>query len=231
MFRSSGYWFAALLVAAGFAFWPFYLSRLNEDIDAYTHFHAVVATAWCVLLIVQPFLIRAGRRDLHRRIGALSYLIAPLVLVASTLLANLRFRAMDEAKFAAEAANLFLPLQAVVLFGLAYVLAMVWRKTPALHARFMIATGLVLIDPVVGRLVPFYGPRLPHPLVNEAITYGLTDAILLALLWRPRMPPRQRRLFAAGAAAFPIAHAGWFTLAQSPAWVPFAAWFRALPLT
>ncbi len=138
---------------------------------------------------------------------------------------------MDETKFAAEAANLYLPLQAIVLFGLGYALAMVWRKTPALHARFMIATGLVLIDPVVGRLIGFYGPPLPHPLVNQAITYGLTDTILLALLWRPRMPPRQRRLFAVGAAAFPLVHLGWFTLAQSPAWVPFAAWFRALPLT
>ena len=45
-FGTSGYWFAALLVAAGFAFWPRYLGRLDEAIDPYTHFHAIVATAW-----------------------------------------------------------------------------------------------------------------------------------------------------------------------------------------
>lgn len=230
MFRSSGLWFAALLVAAGFAFWPRYLGRLNEDIDPYTHFHAAVATAWCLLLIVQPFLIRAGRRDLHRRVGALSYGIAPLVLVASTLLAHQRFRAMDEATFSAEAANLYLPLSAVLLFGVSYALAMAWRRTQALHARFMIATGLVLIDPVLGRLIGFYGPPLPHPLLNQAITYGSTDLILLALLWRPRMGARQRLVYAAGAAVFPLAHLGWFTLAQGPRWTSFAAWFRALPL-
>lgn len=230
-FGTSGYWFAALLVAAGFAFWPRYLGRLNEAIDPYTHFHAIVATAWCGLLIVQPFLIRAGRRDLHRKIGALSYAIAPLVLIASTLLAHARFRAMDEARFASEAANLFLPLSAVVLFGLSWTLAMVFRKTQALHARFMIATGLVLIDPVVGRLLFYYGPPLPRPLLYQAITFGATDLILLALVWRPPLAPRLRRRFVAGAAAFPLAHLAWFTVVQGPRWVPVASWFRGLPLT
>ncbi len=42
MFRTSGYWFAALFVASVFAFWPRYLSRLGEGIDGYTHFHAAV---------------------------------------------------------------------------------------------------------------------------------------------------------------------------------------------
>jgi hypothetical protein len=231
MFRSSGYWFAGLLVAAGFAFWPKYLGRLNEHLDPYTHFHAIVATAWCGLLIVQPFLIRAGRRELHRKLGALSYAIAPLLLVASTLLANARFRAMDEATFASEAASLYLPLSAVFLFGLSYALAMIYRKTQALHARFMIATGLVLVDPVVGRVLFFYAPPLPHALLYQAITFGSVDLILLALLWRPPLGPRLRRTFMAGAAAFPAAHLGWFTVAQSRLWLPLARWFRALPLT
>lgn len=124
MFRNSGYWFLALLLAAGFAFWPHYLSRFEEDIDSYTHFHAAVPTAWCLLLIVQPFLIRTGRRALHRRLGALSYALALLLVVASMLLAHARFQAMDAATFAAEADALYLPVQAVVLFGLAYALAM-----------------------------------------------------------------------------------------------------------
>ncbi len=95
----------------------------------------------------------------------------------------------------------------------------------------MIATGLVLIDPVVGRLIFYYGPPLPNPLVAQAITYGSTDLILFALLWRPRMTARQRLLFAAGAAVFPVAHLAWFTVAQGRLWTPVASWFRALPLT
>lgn len=85
-----------------------------------------------------------------------------------------------------------------------------------------------MIDPVLGRLIAFHGPPLANPLHYQLITYGLTDVILLALLWRPPLVPRQRRAFAAGAVAFPLAHLGWFTLAQGPLWLPFAAWFRAL---
>jgi hypothetical protein len=231
VFRTSGYWFAALLVASVFAFWPRYLSRLGEGIDGYTHLHAAVATVWCLLLVVQPFLIRAGRRDLHRRLGALSWVVGPLLVVASLLLTSARFRAMDAPTFAKEAPNMFLPLHAVVLFAWAWAFAMAFRRTTAVHARFMIATALVLLDPVGGRLLFYYGPPVANPMHVQIVTFGLADLVLLALLWRPRMAPRQRRIYLAGAALFPLVHIGWFTLAQGPEWRPFAAWFRALPLT
>ena len=231
MFRTSGYWFAALLVAAGFAFWPRYLSRLGEPIDRYTHVHAAVATLWCVLLIVQPFLIRGQRRVLHRRLGALAWVVGPLVVVASVLLAHARFRAMAPATFEVEAPNLYLPLQASVTFAWAWSLAMAFRRSQPLHARFMIATGLTLLDPVVGRLLGFYAPPFANPLHYQVVTFGLCDVALFALLFRPRMAPRQRRTFALGAAVFPLVHLGWFTLAQGPMWRRAAAWFRDLPLT
>lgn len=231
MFRTSGYWFAALLVAAGFAFWPRYLSRLGEPIDRYTHFHAAVATVWCLLLIAQPFLIRGNRRAAHRNLGALAWIVGPLLVAASLLLTHARFRAMDAATFAIEAPSMYLPLQATVTFACAWALAMAFRRNQPLHARFMIATGLTLLDPVVGRVLGFYGPPFPNPLHYQVVTFGLCDLILLALLFRPRMAPRQRRIYALGAAVFPLVHLGWFTFAQRPAWFPIAEWFRGLPLT
>ena len=59
----------------------------------------------------------------------------------------------------------------------------------------------------------------------------LSAPVLLALLERPRMTPRQRRFYMLGAAIFPMVHFGWFTVAQRPAWMRVAEWFRALPLT
>lgn len=231
MFRNSGYWFAALLVASGFAFWPRYISRLGTPIDGYTHLHAAIATLWCVLLIVQPFLIRSGRRELHRKLGALAWVVGPLLVVASLLLTNARFRALDPATFAAEAHNMYLPVQAIVTFAWAWALAMAFRRTQAVHARFMIATGLTLLDPVVGRLLFYYGPPIANPVHIQLVTFGLADLILLGLLLRPRMAPRQRRVYALGAAFFLLVHLGWFTLAQGPGWRSVAAWFRDLPLT
>jgi hypothetical protein len=228
-FRRSAYGYIVLLILAGFAFWPLYLSRLGKGIDRYTHWHAVLAVGWCGLLIAQPLLMPRHVR-LHRRIGSLSYFLAPLFAAASLLLAHARFQAMDLQKFYQEAATLFLPLSAVLLFSVSYCLAMYYRRTLALHARFMILTGLPMIDPVLGRILAFYFPAFPNPLLIQTITFGLTDLIVLGLLLRPVMSTENRLKYGLPAMLFPAAHFGWFTVAQAPAWLPFASWFRGLPL-
>jgi uncharacterized membrane protein YozB (DUF420 family) len=231
VFPNSGYYFIALLVAAVAAFWPKYVSRPFGSVDAYTHAHAIAMVLWCGLLIVQPLLIKTGRRSLHRGLGATSYVLAPCVLVASVLLAHFRFRSMDEATFAAEAPSLYLPLSGFALFGACYAAAMVWRRTPAVHARFMIGTALTTLDPVVGRLLFFYLPPLPHYLLYQAVTFGGTDALIAFLARKDRGLPQVRWAFPAMLAVFAVTHLLWFTLAQSTLWRPVAAWFRSLPLT
>ena len=225
----AAYGYVALLLLAAVAFWPRYLSRPVGEIDPYTHAHAAVALAWVFLLIGQPLLLRR-HRSLHRRIGRLSYVLAPLFVLASLLLAHARFRAMDGATFQGEAPSLFLPLSAVALFGISYTFAIVHRHTAQLHGRFMIATGLPMIDPVLGRVLYYYGPQLANPLHYQLITFGLTDLILVVLLVRPALPRPLLRAFLYPALAFPIAHLAWFTVVQGPGWLPVASWFRSLPL-
>jgi hypothetical protein len=181
------------------------------------------------LLITQPLLL-PRHREAHRRLGAISYVLARAFGIASLLLAHARFRAMDDAKFYQEAASLYLPLSAVVLFTVSYALAMYYRRTMALHARFMILTGLPMIDPVLGRVLFFYGPSLPHPLLYQAITFGLTDLVVIGLLVRPHLRPSLRLKYGLATILFVAAHLGWFTFAQSITWLPIAAWFRRLPL-
>lgn len=231
MFRNSGYYFMALLGAGVAAFWPRYISRSPGEVDAYTHVHAAAMVAWCALLIVQPFLIRARRLSVHRGLGSVSYAVAAAVVASSILLAHYRFGSMDEATFAAEARNLYLPLSAVVLFGIAYAGGILYRRKPELHARFMIGTSLPMIDPVLGRVLAFYFPPLPDYLYYQAVTYGLTDVILLSLVLRDRGRAQGRRAFAALLVVFVTTHALWFTWAQSDRWSGVASWFRGLPLT
>jgi hypothetical protein len=228
---NAGYYFLALFGGAILAFWPHYLSRLPGGGDAYTHIHAVVAVAWCALLIAQPLLIRARRHDLHRRLGTMSRVVAPLFVIAALLLAHYHTLAIDDPRFVSRAPSLFLGLSATVQFAVAYGLALRFRQTAALHARFMIATGLTMIDPVVVRVLSFYAPPFSHPLMYQVFGYGLCDLVLLLLLWRPSLSARNRRIFAAGAAIFPACHLAWFTVVQGPLWAAFTAWFRALPLT
>ena len=229
IFRHAGLFFLALFIGALFAFWPNYLSRLPND-DVFAHVHASLAVLWCGLLITQPWLIRTRRLALHRRLGAASKVIAPLFVAGAVLLAHHRFRIMTDATFATEAPGLFLGLGAAVVFAVSYALALRFKKTQALHARFMIATGLTMIDPVLVRLIGYYGPALSHPLLYQVFGYGLTDLLLLILVFRPTISAKDRTIFIKGVLIFPIAHLAWFTIVQGPWWVPFATWFRALPL-
>jgi len=193
--------------------------------------HAFAMLAWSLLLVVQPFLIRARRRPLHRALGALSYVLAPLVIVSALLVAHLRFKTMSPVVFLAEARNLFLPVSAVFLFGVCWGLGMVYRRVTLLHSAFMVCTGLTMIDPIFGRIMFFYLPPLPNFFLYQAITFGATDLILLWLALGPDRELQSRWAFGTMVKIFLPVHFLWFTLAPSAAWLPFARWFRSLPLT
>ncbi|MGZ8348782.1 MAG: hypothetical protein ACXWU2_02035 [Allosphingosinicella sp.] len=230
IFPRAGYWFLALLALALIAFWPSYFSLLPFGPDRYAHFHAVAVVAWLLLLIAQPFLISRGRRRLHRGLGRISFGLVPLIVLTATLLAHARFAALDESRFREEGHSLYLPAIAVVLFLVCYALAMWHRRDMLLHARYMVATALPLIDPIVARLLGFYTPVPFGPMLYPFIGYAITDLVLAVLIWRDRGRPRARRAFLTLLPVFLLAHAGWFTLAQTGPWFAFAAWFRSLPL-
>ena len=231
MFPRGGYYFAALLGIAIFAFWPSYFSKLPSGATAYMHAHAVLMVAWMALLITQPLLIHARRNDLHRRLGKVSFVLAPLAVASALLLAHSRFAPMPAVEFAQAAPNLYLPFAATALFALTCTLAIAWRRTPPLHARFMVCTGLTLIDPVVARIIGLRLPPLPHDWYYPLIGYGLTDAVLLALVMADQRSQRGRAVFPLMLVVFGLVHLGYFALAPTDAWIQFASWFRALPLT
>lgn len=230
MYPRVGYAFAALLAVAIFAFWPSYFSRLPAA-TGYMHLHAAVMALWMLLLVTQPLLIRARRNDLHRRIGRAAFVLAPLAVVTSLLLAHSRLAPLDAAARAEAAPFIYLPLQAAALFGLTASLALAYRRSPALHARYMICTALTLIDPVVARILGFRFPPLDNDLHYALIGFAITDAILLALLLTDGRSRPGRSVYGAMLVVFGLVHLGYFTVAQTEAWRAFVEAFRALPLT
>lgn len=225
-FPWAGYAFAVFFMAALVAFWPGYLSKLPGG-GFYRHLHAVVMTLWFALLIAQPLLIRAGKRPLHRLLGKTSFVLAPLAIVSMILGVHAR---MMELKDPVQAYYAVLPLAIATLFAVAVTLALVYRKKSALHARYMICTGLALIDPVGARLLGYYFPPLPE-WAYQGTTFMLTDLLLLWLIWRERHAPRGRTAFPVMlAVAIPL-QVCVFALPYAPAWQAATQWFRALPLT
>ena len=230
MNRSLSAGFALLLALAFLAFWPRYLSKPFGTIDAYTHLHASTAVAWFGLLIAQPLLVEARAFAAHRVLGRVSYALAPAVVVTAILLAHSRFRMMDDRTFAKEAFFLYLPLSVSLLFLVAWLAGVAWRRRRAAHARFMAVTGLTLLDPVLARIIGFYLAPDADENIFQVVTYAITDLLFLALVaTMPRQSPGRAALVAL-LCAFVAIHAGWFVLAQTAGWTTFADAFRKLPL-
>jgi uncharacterized membrane protein YozB (DUF420 family) len=228
-FATSGYWFAAFFLVTLFAFWPTYFSKLPARMDVYTHVHAVLMTAWFGLLVAQPFLIRRERRVWHRRLGRTSFVLVPLIAVTWVLLIHARASAMPEAVFEREGKFFYLPFVSSFLFIASWVMAILRRRVPGLHARYMVCTAFAAIDAVLARLLFFNLPPFSNPFVYQWVGFGVTDLVIGLLFLADRGP--HRRAFAHMFVLFTLMHALWFTAAQGAAWLALVRWFRALPLT
>jgi hypothetical protein len=227
MFPKAGWWFLALFGVSVLAFWPVYFAVLPYGPEGLVHLHMAGVTAWFALLVSQPFLIARGRFDAHRKLGGLSYLLAPYVAVTALALAHSRFGRMDGEAFARDGHSVYLPLVAIFLFLVSWGLGIRHRRKAHLHARYMIGTAFAFSDPIVARFLYFYTPVPPGPFLYPAIGFGVADLGLLLLWWADR-GRKGRAVWHVLLPIFVLAHLGWFTLAQSQTWFDFASWFKGI---
>src|SRR5262249_40053368 len=155
--RNSVFWFAGFTLFALLAFWPSYFSRPLEQPHWRLHTHGIAMTLWCALLITQAYLIRTGRKNLHRSIGKLSYVLAPFIVLATINLVHFTLR--DSLTGPVSLYFLTLMLNAVLAFAVLFGLAIYHRRDAALHARFMVCTIFPLFTPVTDRLIFVHAPN------------------------------------------------------------------------
>lgn len=226
-FRNAVFPFLILAAAIVPAFWPTYFSQMR-DASLHAHVHALAMAGWVVLLVTQASLMRGGRREAHRLVGRLSFLLVPVI--ALTTLSFARFRLEENGLNPFQLHLLYLQLQLVAVFLVAYSLAMVYRRQPAKHARFMICTALPLIDPVFARIIIFY-VWMPETLVYvQAITYGIIDLILLGLMAANWQREKRLGVFPLMLGVFVAFQVPTFFITGTDAWRGFAEWFMTVPL-
>jgi hypothetical protein len=122
------------------------------------HFHGMMMMGWLLMLLVQPFLILKGKIKLHRMVGRLSYVLAPLVLLTMYLVTR---AALDpvvapELQAAVVARRMALDVPLIIFFAILYILAIVYRHRTLLHSRYMCSTAFMLISPPLGRVLRAY---------------------------------------------------------------------------
>lgn len=177
-YRNLGFVFLLLIPLTFLGFYKTYFV-LSPDfegtVDVYTHIHAVVASLWITLLIVQPFLIRSKNFSLHRLFGKISYAVF-FALILSLF-----------PQMVKEYGKGLFPLNAsfdIALLMLFYFLAIKHKKNVAIHMRYMIAIALISVGPTLGRIIVFlleleYFSPLQIP-------YLIVEATILSLIFWDR---------------------------------------------
>lgn len=217
-----------LLLLSPVAFWPSYVSRLGAA-DGLRHVHAALGMSWLVLLVVQPLLIRSKVRTWHRRLGWGAVLIGAAFGLSGFALAHGSLVAMNAEQFAREGRLVYLPLAMALIYCTALGLALWWRATPPVHARFMAATALPLLDPLFARLLFQHAPPLPFDKLYPLPAFATMMLVLVAMLHSlpARAPGRGAlRMFTWGVA---IALGGFVVVPETGLWQRFVEGLRQWP--
>jgi hypothetical protein len=136
------------------------------------HIHAFVFFAWCVLLVVQSWLVALNRVSDHRKIGLLGVALYGGLVVTGPLVAirsAIRYGSSTD-QLAFLAVSLGNVLAYTAIFGAAFY----WRRRPDVHKRLMVVGMVALLTASFGRLVPF-------PYLLEHVVGPSTVVIALAV--------------------------------------------------
>lgn len=159
------------------------------------HLHAVLMGSFLLLLLAQTWLVATGRSALHMRLGLLSMLLAPAIVVVGFLLAKGNYMGIWAAATAgppevrAQMAPVLPDIENILLFqlriGILFPL-LLWiglrarRTDPGLHKRMMILAVAAALPAGIDR-IPWLPTTLPEsPLATDLYTFA---AITPMLLW------------------------------------------------
>jgi hypothetical protein len=186
------------------------------------HVHAVFFLGWLVLLTAQVGLIRLGRPDLHRRLGAMMVAWAAAMIVVGPATAVVMDR-LHLSEGAGPDATAFFAVQGSDILSFAVLIgaALLLRGQPSAHKRLMLLGTLYITDAGFGRLL---GDPLTHlfgrgPFGSFLGFYAGVDLLVLGLgvydlITRRRLHPA----YLAGAAWVFLCQVGAVTALLSPAW-------------
>ena len=225
MYRATPFFFFALLLLAIAGFWPSYIQPKRVEADWHVHLHGVAMFLWMVLLVTQATLMSVGARGAHRALGKTSFVLVPVIVASTLLLAHYRMRSGINK----ELLYFFcVQLGLLAAFLIAYGGAILNRVTPAVHMRFMVCTALALVDPIVARLLnTHYGIEPP---MLQVITYGAIDLILIVLFIHDRMQGHYAAVYQGMLLVFVATQVPTFVVTQTPWWLSFTKAFARLPL-
>lgn len=224
-YQNIGYFFVGILICCFVGFHFTYTAKFPnfEGLTNIHHFHGFMLMSWFAMLIIQPFLIRAKKYELHRKIGKISYLQIPLLLYSIFLVSKVGFhRNLATVSLNVDLGGLALDIPDIFAFGLFYVLAMLNKQNSSAHMRYMIGTSLLMIGPGIGRAMIIFG-GLPFPVAIVASMY-FTEIVAIVFIILDYSKQKSMKPFIVILSVLILLHLIW-NYQMGEVWQGFAGWF------
>lgn len=231
LYQKSHLFFAGFFALMVWGFWFTYFTRLFDQASYRMHLHGIALIVWCALLIVQPYLIRKKRFDIHRKIGLFSYFWVPFLVFSTVDLLKFKLKnrlpSTDSSEF-----FIALVLNALVAFLILYGLAVYNRRKGTIHARFMVSTVFPMVTPITDRIIHIFFPSwvklAPVVAGSHAVPlfgFILADILLLGLCIWDWKSHNRRDIFPFALIVVVAYQVSVFTLFQFDFWSVFSTWF------
>jgi len=188
-------------------------------------------TLWCLMLIAQAYLIRINKRIIHSYVGKASYLLVPFIVI-STL--NLIYFSLQDGDLNSLRlySSFALMLNATLLFGIIYGLAIYHKKDSLTHARYMFCTIFPMFTPITDRIIYNYfrplvefAPTIDGSPIVPFFGFMLANIIVAGLAIWDWKSNNRKDVFPKVLGMLVLYHITVFTFHLIPAWRAFGEWF------
>lgn len=199
-----------------------HVPRPNPTLPPHVIVHGMMFSAWLLMFVVQTQLVTAGRRDVHKRLGAASFVLAAALVPLMYLSAVWQVARANQPPFTDPLNWTIVPLAGIIPVSIMLWLGWTRRREAQWHKRAMLCSALMIMQPGIGR-IPLGPPSLGVHVVSMILTLAM---FIPLILWDRRtvghMHPATRLGFGLSAAALAMT----FVLLATGTWAPIA---RMLP--
>lgn len=234
LYQKSYLYFVVFFLFMLWGFWVTYLTQIVNQENYRMHLHGAVLILWCLMLIIQPYLIKAKKVKVHKMVGKVSYILVPLILITTIDLFKYR---LSSKTVLTDTDNLFvaLILNGLFTFLILYGLAIYNRKKGSIHARFMLSTAFPFFTPITDRIIGIFFPSLLQWLpmvdgipVEPIYGFAMADLLLIGLsVWDWKSHQRMN-IFPWILLLLIGYHISVLYFYKFSFWVEFCRWFLAL---
>jgi hypothetical protein len=208
-------------------FGPQIVKHVAEHASPYpliVHFHAAAFVGWLTLLTAQVLLIRAGKVNIHRKLGVGGAVLAAIMLVIGPATA-FTVQQLHFGKPGSDPAFLSVQLTDILAFAGLVTAGLVLRKQAAAHKRLILLATLYISDAGFAR---WLGESVSQWLgegfwSTAASLYAVNDLLIVGMgVYDMTTRHRLHPVYAAGTAWVLANQLTGVSLLLSPAWKPWA---------